>query len=104
MYLRCFTSDQPKEWGKWLAWVEYNYNTSWHSTIKTTLFVAVYGRDPPSMLTYISGTAKAEAVERAFVARDQVLRELKDNIKLAQGRMKKLYDNKHIEDGFQKGD
>jgi len=43
-------------------------------------------------------------VERALVARDQMLRELKDNIKLAQGRMKKLYDNKHKEEEFDEGE
>jgi hypothetical protein len=80
------------------------YNTSWHSTIKTTPFVAVYGRDPPSILTYIPRTAKVESAERVLVARDQVLKELKDNIKLAQGRMKKLYDNKHKEDEFDEGE
>jgi hypothetical protein len=37
MYLRCFMSSKPKEWGRWLAWAKYSYNTSWHSTIKKPL-------------------------------------------------------------------
>lgn len=28
MYLRCFTSSSPKQWAKWLPWVEYCY-THW---------------------------------------------------------------------------
>jgi hypothetical protein len=56
------------------------------------------------MLTYIPGTAKVEAVESALIARDRVLRELQNNIKLAQGRMKKVYDNKHREEEFEEGD
>lgn len=104
MYLRCFTSSQPKEWGKWLAWAEYSYNTSWHSTIKTTPFVVVYGREPPTLLTYLPGTARVEAVEKELMARDQVLKELKENIKVAQERMKRLYDSKHREEEFEEGD
>jgi hypothetical protein len=104
MYLRCFTSNQPKEWGKWLAWAEYSYNTSWHSTIKTTPFEVVYGREPPTLLTYLPGTAKVEAVGKELLARDQVLKELKNHIKSAQERMKQLYDEKHQEEDFVEGD
>jgi hypothetical protein len=67
MYLQCFTSNQPKEWGKWLAWAEYSYNTSWHSTIKNTPFTVVYGRDPPKLLTYLPGKARVEAVGRELM-------------------------------------
>jgi hypothetical protein len=104
MYLRCFTSSQPKEWCKWLAWAEYSYNTSWHTTLKTTPFAAVYGRDPPTLLTYIPGTARVEVVERELMTRDQVLRELRENMKLAQERMKKVYDGKHREEEFEEGE
>ena len=103
MYLRCFTSSQPKEWGKWLAWTEYSYNTSWHSTIKATPFAVVYGCDPPTLLTYMLGTAKVEAMEKELVARDQVLKELKDHIQLAQERIKIFYDSKHCEEEFEDG-
>ncbi|GLT61286.1 hypothetical protein SLA2020_340050 [Shorea laevis] len=104
MYLRCFTSTQPKEWGKWLAWAEYSYNTSWHSTIRSTPFTVVYGREPPTLLTYLPGTAKVEAVGKELMVRDQVLKELKNNIKAAQERMKRLYDDKHQEQEFDEGD
>jgi hypothetical protein len=70
MYLGCFMSSQPKEWCKWLAWAEYSYNTSWHTTLKTTPFAAVYGRDPPTLLSYIPGTARVEVVERALMTCD----------------------------------
>jgi hypothetical protein len=36
MYLRCFTSDRPHRWFQWLPWVEYCYNTSYHSSLKAT--------------------------------------------------------------------
>lgn len=104
MYLRCFTSSQPKEWGKWLAWAEYSYNTSWHSTINTTPFNMVYGRDPPTLLTYVPGTAKVESVEKELVARDHVLKDVREHIKLAQESMKKTYDGKHTEEEFEEGE
>ena len=88
MYLRCFTSANPKQWVRWLAWAEFCYNTSWHSTIKRTPFEVVYGREPPSLLTYILGTAKVAAVEQELLQRDQVLQELKQHIKTSQNRMK----------------
>lgn len=28
MYLRCMTGDDPSEWERFLAWVEYWYNTA----------------------------------------------------------------------------
>lgn len=67
IYLRCFTSSQPTHWVRWLAWANYCYNTSWHSTIKRTLFEVVYEQEPPSLLSYILGTAKVAAVEEKLL-------------------------------------
>jgi hypothetical protein len=44
MYLRCVTGDRPRAWVDWLSWVEYCYNTSYHSALHNTLFEVVYGR------------------------------------------------------------
>lgn len=73
------------------------------STRKTP-FEIVYGRSPPRLLDYIPGTAKLEAVECELLARDRILKEVREHISLAQARMKKLYDSKHIEREFQVGD
>ena len=88
MYLRCFSSPRPKEWAKWIAWAEYCYNTSIHMTTKKTPFEIVYGRPPPSLLSYVAGKARNEAVEKELVARNEVLKELCENIRLALSRMK----------------
>jgi hypothetical protein len=47
MYLHCLAGDQPREWLHWLPWAKYCYNTSFQSSIQTSLFHVVYGRDPP---------------------------------------------------------
>lgn len=104
MYLRCFTSSQPKLWTKWLSWAEYCYNTSVHSATGKSPFEVVYGRSPPALLTYVSGTAKVQAVERELVDRDIMIKELKGKIQLAQNRMKRVYDSKHQEREFEVGD
>lgn len=52
LYLRCFTSNTPKQWARWLHWAEYWYNTSFHTATKTTQFYALYHREPPPLLRY----------------------------------------------------
>lgn len=104
MYLRCFTSSQPKLWTKWLSWAEYCYNTSVHSTTGKSPFEVVYGRPPPTLLSYVWGTAKVAAVEQELVDRDTMIKELKGKIQQAQNRMKQIYDLKHRKREFAVGD
>ena len=68
MYLRCLTGAKPKDWVRWVPCVEYCYNTSWHSTTKTTPFEAIYGRPPPNLLSYVPGIAKSLEVAETFRA------------------------------------
>jgi hypothetical protein len=75
-YLHCYTYDNPKKWLEWLPWAEFNYNTSVHSSTKITPFEAVYGVPPPSMISYIPGTAKVQAVDYIMRSRDEILRDL----------------------------
>ena len=104
MYLRCFSSPWPKEWVKWISWAEYCYNTSVHMTTKKTPFEVVYGRPPPNLLSYVAGKTRTEAVEKELIARDEVLKALRENILLAQSRMKFYADKKRRDRSFEVGE
>jgi hypothetical protein len=97
MYLRFFTSYSPRQWAKWLPWVEYCYNTSFHSATKRTPFEIVYGRPPPPLLPFIPRTTRSIAVEEALLSCNQVLLD-------AQNRMKQVYDKSHVERVFSEGE
>jgi len=101
MYLRCFTGDKPKDWIKWLSWVEYTYNTSYHSSTGKSPFELV---PAPSLLSYIPGTARVESVGQQLEARDTLLKQARLKLSQPQNRMKHLYDKGHKERKFQKGD
>lgn len=103
MYLHCFTEDKPKDWVKSLSWVDYTYNTSCHTSTGKTPFEVVYGR-PPTLLAYILGTARVEAVECDLVDGDKLLKSVRFKLQLAQNRMKQIYDCGHKERTFQLGD
>ncbi|XP_031281615.1 uncharacterized protein LOC116140125 [Pistacia vera] len=104
MYLRCFTGDKPKEWVRWITWAEYCYNRSVHSSTKKTPFEIVYVRPPPTLLSYVPGTTQVEAVDKELCAHDQVLKELKDQLLIAQNRMKRFYDVGQTGKSFKVGD
>lgn len=41
MYLCCVTGDLPHVWMKWLSWVEYCYNSFFHTALRATTFEGV---------------------------------------------------------------
>jgi hypothetical protein len=57
-YLRCLASDMKYQWAQWLPLVEWFYNTSYHTTTRMTPFEVVYGKNPPSFLSYFPGVSK----------------------------------------------
>jgi hypothetical protein len=57
-YLRCFTSERKNQWAQWLPLAEWWYKTSYHTTTRMTPFEAVYGQNPPLVLSYLPGVSK----------------------------------------------
>lgn len=104
MYLRCFTSRRPKEWVKWIPWAEFCYNTSIHSSTKKIPYEVVYGKPPLTLLTYVPGTTQVEAIDHMLKSRDEVIKELREQLSCAQNHMKKKYDAKHTDKSFEIGD
>ena len=83
-YLRCFASSKQKQWLKWLPWVEYWYNMSYHTATRMTPFEAVYGRPPETIHSYVHEETLVAQVEQSLCSRDEILRLLKESLVTAQ--------------------
>ena len=103
-YLRCFTADYAKKWFKILHWAEYCYNISYHSSLAMTPFKAVYGRDPLSILDYVSLTTRTNFVDLVLTNQQELLNQLKLNLIKAQKNMKKTIDCRRRDEQFKVGD
>jgi hypothetical protein len=80
MYLMCLMGDLPRQWLKWLLWVEFCYNSSFQASLKTSPFQVVYGREPPSVRTYTQGEARLPAVASQMLERDEFLVEIIEHL------------------------
>ncbi|KAI5423285.1 hypothetical protein KIW84_046321 [Lathyrus oleraceus] len=103
-YLRCFASEQPKNWSYWVSWAELWYNSTYHVTTDTTPFEVVYGRKPPPLIRFSQGETRVEAVASDLVDQGEALRKLKHNLLRAQQQMKKYADKKRRDVSFEMGE
>jgi hypothetical protein len=69
-----------------------------------TPFEAVYGQNPPSVLSYLPGLSKVQAVDQTLTVREAILRTLKENLVMAQNHMKQHVDQGRSEHQFTEGD
>lgn len=57
-YLQCYCHNEQARWMEYMSWEEYWYNTTYHSSITLSPFKIVYGRKPPTVVSYEKGTTK----------------------------------------------
>ncbi|KAL0561243.1 hypothetical protein IC582_001665 [Cucumis melo] len=102
-YLHCFCNEQPTKWHKCIPWAELWYNTTFHSSARTTPFQIVYGRPPPPLVRYGDKKSNNNTVEQLLLERDLVISALKENLLIAQNRMKKQANSHRRELKFRIG-
>ena len=68
-YLRCFASNNPRTWFKFLHLAEYWFNSSFHSAIAMSPFRALYGRQPPNLFTFVEDATDLEIVAAPLLRR-----------------------------------
>lgn len=93
-YLRCFVHHKPKQWSFLLPWAEYWYNTTYHASTGMSPFKALYGREPPPLVSYEKNSTPVQELDALLAERDLVIQELKKNLASAANRMKQAADQK----------
>lgn len=107
MYLRCITHSHPTLWNSRLPLAEWWYNSTYRSAIKMSPFEALYGYAPLflSIIPLKTCTSSTVGVVGDFLTRRQQLAgQQKENLQMAQNRMKQNADKKRIKQEFEMGD
>ncbi|VFQ94095.1 unnamed protein product [Cuscuta campestris] len=103
-YLRAYCHERPSTWVSFLPWAELALNSTYHAGLKTSPFKALYGRDPPPLLSHTTGSSRVPSVEALLQERGAVIRLLRKNLISMQQRMVATANKhrRHVE--FQVGD
>ena len=69
-----------------------------------TPFEAIYEQKPPSVLSYLPGASKVQAVDLTLTYREAILCTLKENLVMEHNRMKQQVDQVRSKHQFAEGD
>lgn len=104
IYLRCFTHACPSKWSQYLSLAEYWYNTSPHSALQTSPFVALYGHEPRHWGIEPASVCSVPPLQEWLEERQLMQDLLQHNLHHAQQQMKTQADKKRSERTFSAGD
>lgn len=91
------TSLKPSQWSKWLPLAEFWYNTSYHASLKSSPFQVLYGYSPPISTFPQTPSSGVLEVDRFLKDRTEAFQLIKENLRMAQQRMK-FYADRHRTD------
>lgn len=95
-YLRCYVNHEQNNWVEKLPAAQLAYNTSYHSSIKTTPMFANHGFTTDTYEEARKGPLNVKAMLKADDLRS-LHKEMQEELKHVQYRMKQYYDKKRIE-------
>ncbi|KAF7831702.1 putative nucleotidyltransferase, Ribonuclease H [Senna tora] len=76
----------------------------YHNAIKMSPYEALYGKPPPSLLTYVPGSSNVQLLDHWLQDRERLHQVLLSNLLQAQNCMKTQADEKRREKEFHEGD
>ena len=97
-FLHCFTHDALTKWASWLSLVEHLYNTSFHTTVRTSPFKALYEYVPRSF--GVTTSALSYILEDALNEQASMTELLRQHVHKAKVRMKKQVDKHRMERSY----
>lgn len=102
-YLRCYINYSQDDWVTYLPIAEFSYNNSMSTSTKQSPFYANYGFHP-RMEYNIEPESSVPAVSSHISILNELMPILKDELKLAQQKMKSYADKSRLEHPFKVGD
>jgi hypothetical protein len=103
-YLRCLAHACPQRWSQFLSMAEFWYNTSPHSALKTSPFVALYGHEPRYWGIDANCACPVPAVQEWLEERKLMQELIKHNLNHAKQQMKSQADKNRTAREFAVGD
>ncbi len=82
--LRNYVVHKHMSWEQYLFMVEFSYNISWHSSIKTSPFYVFYGQECLIALSISTPTSKVEGINKMIAIMQHTLRLVKESMQNAQ--------------------
>ncbi len=80
----------PTKYKSWLSPAQWWYNTSYHTTLKTSHFQALYVYTPPQLSIELILRSQNNEAQDLILQRQQMLQLLKENLEESSNRMKSL--------------
>lgn len=103
IYLRCFAHANPSKWVTWLHLAEYWYNTSYHSSLKTSPFEVLYGHSPRHFGINVD-TCEIPDLQEWLKERKLMQALVQQHLHRANQQMKHMADKKRSFRSFAVGD